>query len=408
MLGKLYIVFKALLFSAYWLLNGLLVFWAFHFRDPHLLFVRDYELGIYLLLLSFSFPIVFFIKHKIIRNSLIVLVVALLVKAVVSYVLFQQQKSHILLQPSVKQKQINARLIIGYSSEIEIITLVKNGIGGIFISQRNIQGKSYDEIKTFLHHLQSIRKQAGLPPLWITTDQEGGVVSRLTPLIKKQPPLASLLEQANAQELALAYGRQQGKALSALGVNVNFSPVVDLKPIKSLGALDFHSKITTRAISANPQQVVLIAKPYIQGLEQFGVIATLKHFPGLAKVDADTHHFSAKLPITMQNYLKEDAIPFIQLSNDTSTWIMLSHVIFTAIDADVPVSSSSKVVDGFIRKTLHINNKLITDDLTMGASYNRGFCKSIQESYAADINYLLISFDAEKYYDAILCLNGLP
>ena len=169
--------------------------------------------------------------------------------------LLQKTKDIVLNNPSVIHKLINKRLIIGFNDFNEIEKLSLNGISGIFITQRNIKGKSLNDIRRFLASLQAKRKMAGLVPLIVTTDQEGGPVSRLSPLIERQPALNSLVERTDSSRLAFEYGNKQGGLLSNIGINVNFGPVVDLRPLKPAEALDFHTQINSRAISNLPDKI---------------------------------------------------------------------------------------------------------------------------------------------------------
>ncbi|MDH5182223.1 MAG: glycoside hydrolase family 3 protein [Gammaproteobacteria bacterium] len=383
-------------------LTGL--FWSFNLRDPHLLPIRGYEL----FLLNVLWILAILIAMKIqagYRYMLLPSVVIILLIINLSVYQYRLQKTAVLNQPTQQQRTMNQRLVIGFKDLDEIRKLSLNGIAGIFITRRNIEGKTSAEVRDFILQLQTARKQAGLPSLIVATDQEGGPVSRLSPLVESQPALSTLLDNAQPAKDAFVYGDTQGAALQDLGITVNFSPVVDLKPDKAPAAMDFHTLINIRAISAEPPAVISIALPYIKGLEKHGINATLKHFPGLGRVSTDTHHFSAHLDTPVDQLIKIDWQPFIQLTRQTGSWIMLSHVILSAVDAENPVSTSNAVVNDIIRNKLGFKGTLITDDLTMGATYNRGFCKSVQSAYGAGINYLLISYDHEKYYDAIGCLT---
>jgi beta-N-acetylhexosaminidase len=126
----------------------------------------------------------------------------------------------------------------------------------------------------------------------------------------------------------------------------------------------------------------------------------------LARVREDTHHFSAVLDDTIDELGRRDLIPFEKLAAATRSWIMLSHVTLAAVDSGHPVSTSYKVVHELLKEKFKIDNILITDDMTMGAIYHRGFCKSIWQSFESSVDYLLIAYDYEKYYDAIQCLEG--
>jgi beta-N-acetylhexosaminidase len=379
--------------------------WCLFLRDPHLLFLRDLEKLLLFLMLILSILLSKNINILKLKYSIQIASIVLITLLLYEELNFKWNKYQILNHPTYKQKQINQRLIIGFRDFNEIEKLSLNGISGIFLTKRNIKDKSLNQIKVALKKLQQKRKEAGLPFLIVATDQEGGAVTRLSPLIEKQPPLSSLVGVKNASQKAYAYGCKQGKQLKELGINVNFSPVVDLKPSQAIRILDFHSLIHTRAISNSPKDIIDIALPYIKGLETQGIMATLKHFPGLGKVPSDTHHFSAKLNIPTSELNKNDWEPFKEISKKSDVWIMLAHVILPEIDPLNPVSTSAKVVNEIIRKKLNYNGVLVTDDLTMGATYNRGFCKSVLHSFSADIDYLLIAYDYEKYYSLMNCFK---
>lgn len=377
--------------------------WALNFRDPHLLFIRDAENLFFLVSSVFVVSASMLQDKKWFRVFSIVFTTILLIVVSISEYNFYKYKNEILSNESNQFTVINKRLIVGFNDKNQLKKLTANGIAGIFLTKRNIQGETLNSLKLFLEELQKIRKENGLPPLIITTDQEGGPVSRLSPLIKQQETLAIA---SGKGESSYEYGRKQGKWLSELGVTVNFSPVVDLKPQRPPSKFDFHSLIATRAISSNPIEVVNVALPYVKGLEESGVRATLKHFPGLARVQSDTHHFSARLNIDIQTLSETDLVPFTDILKSTSSWLMLSHLILENVDPENPITTSSLVVEGIIRSKLGINNVLITDDLTMGATYNRGFCKSAVQSYSTSINYLLIAYDYEKYFTAVKCISS--
>tara|TARA_B100001059_G_scaffold50906_1_gene44277 strand:- start:803 stop:2008 length:1206 start_codon:yes stop_codon:yes gene_type:complete len=379
------------------------VLWCLNLKDPHLLPIRKSEYVLFLVFALFILGAAMGIRRRAIKAILVVCTIALVTTASVEELRFRQAREAIRANLGGEYSTINRRLIIGFNDKAEIKQLVANDIAGVFLTGHNIKGETRQSLTAFLAELQQIRAEHGLAPLIVTTDQEGGPVSRLSPLLPHQPALATVQTDSESSYL---YGYKQGLGLRDIGVTVNFSPVVDLKPEGPPGALDFHSLIATRAISAAPTEVVRVAKPYIQGLEAAGITATLKHFPGLARVPNDTHHFSARLTTDKPTLLTSDWVPFIALSQASSSWLMLSHVILTAIDPDNPVSTSSLVVEGLIRSELGITNPLVTDDLTMGATYNRGFCKSVFQSYSTDIDYLLIAYDYEKYYAAVECIQA--
>src|SRR5262245_64976507 len=132
--------------------------------------------------------------------------------------------------------------------------------------------------------MQAARHRQGVPELLVTTDQEGGVVSRLSPPLARTPPLSEIVARhpASADRHAAVrdYAAAQARDLADLGVNVNLAPVVDLDH-GIVNPSDWLTRISTRAISADPQMVTEVAVDYCSQLSHHGVRCTLKHFPEL-------------------------------------------------------------------------------------------------------------------------------
>lgn len=377
-------------------------FWWLNFNDPHLLFMRDIKYPAFLAVIALSLSLLVKEKFLWIKYSAVPAFLLLLMSVSYHQHAGREMRKEVLLNDGARYSLINQRFIVGYHDKDVVRKLVGNGVAGIFLTQRNIEGETFESLQAFLQELQQIRTLHGLPPLIVATDQEGGAVSRLSPLIQRQKPLSVFAEEGGS---SYEYGKTQGAMLRELGVTVNFSPVVDLTPDFPPSRLDFHSLIATRAISSDPREVIDVALPYVKGLGEEGISATLKHFPGLARVRDDTHHFSASLDTPVSALMERDWLPFTEILGNSSSWLMLSHVILTRQDPDNPVSTSKLVVDELIREKLGIENVLVTDDMTMGATYNRGFCKSVTQSYSADINFILVAYDYEKYFMAVNCID---
>ena len=195
-----------------------------------------------------------------------------------------------MLQSSNSQLQKWGRhFLIGFRDPSEIETLVGKGvIGGVYISAYNVKEKSPQKIREWIESLQQLQAAQNLPPLVIACDQEGGIVSHLSPPLPKYPPLSSFAETIDS-EGSFAFGKRQGTELASLGVTMNFSPVVDVKRYSENHALDRLSKISSRSISDDPKVVTEIATAYSSGLLQAGITPVAKHFPGLGGVLTDTH-----------------------------------------------------------------------------------------------------------------------
>lgn len=387
---------------------------ATHLKDPQLLPVRAFEVPALVLsvLLGSALSVRRIRQGRRLAVVFLAAWLAVLGLAIHSDYEFHRQKRAVLAasgDEACRLAALGAHLVVGYGKVEEVRELARRGfIAGVFVTRRNAAGKSLEALRVELAGLQELRRQARLPPLIITSDQEGGLVSRLSPPLPWQPSLASLLasEQtlSQAEKRAAEYGAEQGRALAALGVNVNFSPVVDLKPAWASGPLDFHTHIADRAISGDPETVTRLALAYGQGLLSQGVLPTLKHFPGLSGVKEDTHHFSGHLRHSLDELNTRDWRPFREIPRHIPALLMVGHVIVDAVDPGLPASFSQKVLGGLLRKEWKYGGILIGDDMTMASAYNRGLCFASVGALNGGMDLLLVSYDWEKVYPILDCL----
>jgi beta-N-acetylhexosaminidase len=317
--------------------------------------------------------------------------------AMVKALYTQQLRQKVLHTPAVQAQSLGARFIVGYDNPAEIIEMARRGlIAGVFVTQRNAETKSAEVLRQEIASMQAARRSAGLPELIIATDQEGGAVSRLSPPLERPAALSSLVVPGAAprslEAQAFDHGAQQGLALAAIGVNLNFSPVVDLKNERAASPFDLFSRINSRAISSDPELVARVATAYSRGLASSGVLATVKHFPGLGEVAADTHLFSAQLDIPVDTLQQRDWLPFRQVIGQTDALMMLGHVTLPSLDSVYPASLSRKVVQGIIRQAWRHDGVLITDDLTMRAAKKYGQCGATLAALNAGVDLLLIAY----------------
>lgn len=391
-----------------WAAGFVLLAWALHLKDPHLLSVRPYETPA-LVSLCLLLALTFLRQRPLIRAAGLTLLLATSALALWKELDYRQQKIQLLSAQHPASAVLGSHLLVGYESLDELYNLARQGlIGGIFVTRRNLDGKSLQQLREDISELQRLRQEAGLAPLLVATDQEGGLVSHLSPPLQKRPALASLdsgTSEDDIREQARRYGAAQGAELTELGINLNFSPVVDLKQQHEDNPLDFHSRINQRAISAAPQRTTMIASAYSQGLESQGVLPTLKHFPGFAGVTGDTHHFATSLQTPLAQLERRDWLPFRQVSASSHALIMLGHVVLSELDPDNLVSSSAKVIQGVLRQSWQHQGVLITDDLSMAAAYNRGLCNVAVKGLNAGVDLLLVSYDHEKVYPLLDCLS---
>ena len=348
-------------------------------------------------------------RIKFIINCTILLIAASSLTAAISgEIKFHLTKQMVLQAKASQLEELGQHLIVGYRNFEEVKQLVtKKAIGGIFITTRNIKGKTKGEIQAEIETLQSIRLAQGLSPLWISTDWEGGIVSRLSPPLTVLPSLSAEISgdsNTNSQkDKVTRYARIQSRDLSALGINLNFAPVVDLNK-GIINPKDKHSQIYKRAIAADKEVVTRVASWYCQNLEP--VRCTLKHFPGLGRLETDTHLFEAELTASLAQLKADDWVPFREASKNNRPLIMLGHPKLMAVDRENPVSFSQQVVTGILRNDWQYDGILITDDFCMGAVYRStaGFETGAVKAINAGVDLILIAFDPDLYYRAMSAL----
>ncbi len=383
--GAAALLFPLLLLGLAWHLKHPLLYWLRHLETPLLLL-----LAIGGLVWRRGFP----------GRLPVTLLLAVIVVTLAREGEYQAQRAAV-LAGGESLRTVGRHFIVGFTDFAELQPLAAGGlIGGIYLGKRNLRGRSMAAVAADIAALQAVRRRAELPPLIVAGDQEGGPVSHLSPLLEAMPPLASLVGSNDPPAAARRYGARQGRGLAALGVNLNFGPVLDLRPAAPDQPHDLLTRIAARAIAADPATVGAVAAGYIDGLADSGVRATLKHFPGLGRVRQDTHLRAARLddpPAT----LAADWQPFRQLAGHSGAAMMLGHVTLAAIDPQRAASHSAAVIDGLLRSAWGYDGVLITDDLNMGAVYDLGIGRVASEALAAGVDLVLVSYDPRQFYRAV-------
>ncbi len=323
---------------------------------------------------------------------------------------FRWIRYQVLQADPARLEKLGRHFFVGYRDIEEVRELIRlRAIAGIFITSSNVNGKSFAEIQKEIRSFQNMRKEQGLEPLWIATDQEGGMVSRLSPPLTRLPSLAEIVKR-NTDSAQLRQGVQhfaskQGLELAELGANLNFAPVVDLNH-QIVNPNDRYSRIFQRAISSDPAVVAQVAEWYCAELEKAGVRCTLKHFPGLGRVFEDTHLDHASLTTSLEELTKTDWVPFRTIMTQNRAFVMLGHARLTAIDIEQPVSMSPPVIAGMIRGEWKHEGVLITDNFSMLAVYRSkiGMDNGSIEALNAGVDLILISYDPDQYYRVMYAL----
>ena len=265
-------------------------------------------------------------------------------------------------------------------------------VSGIILFDRNMESK--DQVKSLIADINKTGKSAGLTPLFIGIDQEGGAVARMEDQLIKVPPAEALGKETIEQAVSLA--KQSGTELKDLGFNINFAPVADL-------GLTYG-----RSFSTNPDEAVRYASAVGKAYDEAGLWYSYKHFPGIGKTDVDLHADTSVVPVSKETLLNEDTKVFVDLikqSKPNTYAIMVSHAMYPQIDADHPSSLSKAIITDWLRKDMGYNGVVITDDMDMGAlAKHYTFGDMAVQSILAGSDILLVCHEYEHMQEAY---NGL-
>lgn len=209
--------------------------------------------------------------------------------------------------------------------------------------------------------LQQSAMSSGGIPLQISTDQEGGVVTRIGAPASVSPgnmAIGASFNPANAYRAANVIGQE----LKAQGINMDDAPVVDVNTNAH------NSADGPRSFGDRTSAVEMMAAAAVTGYQQAGVAAQAKHFPGLGDTTVNTDSGVAVTNETKQQIMSVDVPAFRAAIAAGTQSIMAAHIVAPALDpSGLPASLSNPIVTGLLRNTLHYNGVVITDSLSAGA-----------------------------------------
>jgi len=253
-------------------------------------------------------------------------------------------------------------------------------VGGVILFARNIQSR---EQVTALN--AQIRQASA--NLLIAVDQEGGRVQRLRDGFIPLPPMQLLADSVvQNPEVGVQLVRDTGWLMAsevlACGFDISFAPVLDVDR-------DTSSIIGDRAFSDQPEMVITLAQAFIEGMNEAGMAATGKHFPGHGGIVADSHLEAPVDHRSWQQLLDHDLKPFVALSKQLAG-VMPAHITFPAVDPD-SVGFSGFWLQQVLRQQLSFDGVIFSDDLSMkGADVAGGYIDKAQLALNAGCDMILV------------------
>lgn len=199
----------------------------------------------------------------------------------------------------------------------------------------------------------------------ILIDQEGGRVSRLPSTHWRIPPsptkFAQLYQHSPDAAIRACELNYQliGADLKRLGINVNCAPMLDIPQT------DASSVVTDRALGNTPESVIALAEATIKGLQACGVEPVIKHGPGHGRGTKDSHKALPVVDADIEALANWDFLPFQHFKHESM--LMTAHILYTAIDAELPATLSPKVINEVLRRYIGFDGLIMTDDIDMHA-----------------------------------------
>lgn len=261
---------------------------------------------------------------------------------------------------SINEK-IGQLMIVGFngtSVDENINDLIKTSyIGGVILFGNNVE--SLNGVTELINNIK-LSNMNNKIPLFISVDEEGGVVSRTPNEFLKLPSSLSI-GAYNNKEMCYEVGEIIANELKLMGYNMDYAPVLDILSNPN------NTVIGSRAFGRDADIVYNLGISVMKGINENNVIPVVKHFPGHGDTSVDSHY---GLPLVEKslNELKElEFIPFQNAINSGADAIMVSHILLKNIDSENPATMSKKIVSDILRDEMNFKGVVISDDMTMAA-----------------------------------------
>jgi beta-N-acetylhexosaminidase len=226
---------------------------------------------------------------------------------------------------------------------------------------RGLHIESPEQVRRVTGALQRAASVSGQPPVLVGADQEGGTLLALPGATRFPGNLA--LGAARSTELAKRTGFAIGRELAAMGINVNYAPVCDVQSNPN------NPVIGPRSFGEDPVLVGQLAGAMVEGLQQAGVAATAKHFPGHGDTTTDSHYGTPVLPFDLERLRRVELVPFAMAVKAGTRLVMTAHIALPKITGGVelPATLSPAILRGLLRGELGFEGVIVSDAMNMRA-----------------------------------------
>ena len=277
--------------------------------------------------------------------------------------------------------------------------IIERPVGGLIYFQKNLQNP--EQVKEMLSNTYQYYREAGAPVPFLSVDEEGGSVARIGGQsafgVERLPDMRVIGENGNAEE-AKRVGDVIGSYLSELGFNLDFAPDADVLTNPQ------NEVVKKRSFGSDAELVSRMSMAVVKGLEEHGIYATLKHYPGHGATLSDSHKGYAYTDKTLEELMGEELIPFKEGISEDIHFIMVAHISVPEITKDtVPCSLSPYMVTDVLREQLGYQGIVITDAMNMGAiSQEYNSKEASVMALKAGVDLVLMPTDFEEAYQGVL------
>ncbi|GAA4902023.1 beta-N-acetylhexosaminidase [Stackebrandtia albiflava] len=264
------------------------------------------------------------------------------------------------------------------------LELLEAGLGGYCLFAFNIADADQ------LARLNASLREAS-PDAVIAIDEEGGDVTRLHTATGSPYPGNAALGAVDDPELTTAIHRSIGSELVQAGVNLNFAPAVDVN------VEDDNPVIGTRSFGRDPEAVARHAVAAVRGLQQAGVAACAKHFPGHGATSVDSHLTVPTVDVSLDVLRRRELVPFQAVIDAGIQVIMSGHIRVPALTGDAPGTLSHAAMTGLLREEMGFDGVIVTDAMEMqGASGATGMPEAIVRALMAGCDLICTGGESQK------------
>lgn len=242
--------------------------------------------------------------------------------------------------------------------------LARGEVGGVVLYSRNIESPA--QVRALCRQIRSAAGRGNPLPL-IAVDQEGGRVERFKdpPFTRFPPARACSLFCCRNEAVAETVGAAIAAELRAVGIDVNFAPVLDVdsNPVNPV--------IGDRAFSGNPDEAAALGIAFAKGSLSRGILPVGKHFPGHGDTSADSHKELPVVRAGRRTILRRELLPFRRAARAGIPALMTAHVMYPALDRALPATLSRKILHGLLREGMRFRGAIFSDALEMKAIADR-------------------------------------